>query len=123
MTRTQKITAARERTQEIRETAEQWEVTEPGGTVQSAPGGIYVCRTSDGCEVARIGAHYLDSRDERRNAARLIAAAPELLAALKIARKRHYSAPSWNLLSDAEREECEQIDAAIAKAEGRQVRA
>lgn len=86
-------------------TAGHWEVNESNHCVFSILGGVYqsICRVS-------APTKYADDGTSEANA-KLIAAAPELLEALKLAQTIIGFGKEWD-----------QIDAAIAKAEGQNVR-
>ena len=104
-------------------TAGHWEVNESNHCVFSIIGGVYhsICRVS-------APTKYADDGTSEANA-RLIAAAPELLAELKIARRELHACQAVMHLSgygfdpayvDDAQAALKSIDAAIAKAAGEQ---
>ena len=103
-------------------TAGPWEVNKTNHCVFSIIGGIYhsICRVS-------APTKYADDGTSEANA-ELIAAAPELLAELKIARRELHACQAVMHLSgygfdpayvDGAKSALKSIDAAIAKTEGR----
>ena len=92
-------------------TGEDWD----GATVQTQGGRIVAC--CDGCDIP--GATKEPTTEEAKANARLIAAAPEMLDALKTLHACHRAfsgSDDWTTLDDEARAE---VEAIIAKAEGR----